>query len=84
MSSENCWLNVLNIGVKIKNIIFSWERLPGNNSKLQIIKYFLTKSINILSPVSSLFAYIISIWPLRGLGVEEWKDTNGRNFRFLL
>ena len=77
MSSDKQLAQCLKYWCKNQNIIFSWERLPGNNSKLQIIKYFLTKSINILSPVSSLFAYIISIWPLRGLGVEEWKDTNG-------
>lgn len=61
-----------------RKIIFDWQRLPEVKEK----QYLVKRSFKLLpEPLKSLvwlLYYVISRWPLKGVGVKEWKSTEGQ------
>lgn len=56
---------------------FQWKRLPRPNKKLSLLRRIYAVLPNAVRAWAWLIKYLITWWPLRGIGIEEWGKSNG-------
>lgn len=57
---------------------FSWQHLPRSGVRLSLVKRLYDCLPLILQAWGWLIRYVVNRWPLRGVGLKEWRQTEGR------
>jgi len=56
-------------------IDFEWKKENKSNPKKNLLNRFFHSLPNIIQSPIWLMVYLISNWPLKGVGVKEWENT---------
>ena len=59
-----------------RKIEFSWDRPLDRKTKLSVLKKLYQNFPNTLRALIQFFRYILTNWPLRGVGLEEWSQSD--------
>jgi surface carbohydrate biosynthesis protein (TIGR04326 family) len=60
------------------DVIFKWRRLARPQEPLSWVKLIYHAAPHTLQALAWLGHYLIDRWPLRGVGLKEWQQTDGR------
>lgn len=61
-----------------KGVVFDWQRVPGQASKLPRMRRFHEALPKPLQALAWLPRYIFERWALRGVGLVAWRQTQAR------
>lgn len=61
-----------------KGVAFEWQRITELPARLFWLKRAGHAAPHALRALAWLPSYLIDRWPLRGVGLEEWRKTDGR------
>jgi len=59
-------------------VVFKWQRVAKLQAPLSWVKRIYYAAPLTLQALAWLVRYLIDRWPLRGVGLKEWKQTDGR------
>ena len=59
-------------------IQFEWQRLPARSANLSWVRRVYQSLPLTLQALAWLSRHIVDRWPLRGVGLQEWQQTDGR------
>lgn len=57
---------------------FSWQDLPRSGGRLSLVRRLYNCLPLVLQAWGWLIRYVVNRWPLRGAGLKEWQETEGR------
>lgn len=60
------------------SVAFEWQRLPTTSVQLSWVRCAYQSLPLTLQALAWLSRYIVDRWPLRGVGLKEWQQTDGR------
>jgi len=60
------------------DVIFKWQRVAKSQVLLSRVKRIYNAAPHTLQALAWLGRYLIDRWPLRGVGLKEWQQTDGR------
>jgi len=73
--NENLAMSVSQLTNKLQ-IDFEWERIQNIKPKRSLINKLFHMLPNLIQSPIWLTNYLFSNWPLKGVGVKEWRKTN--------
>jgi surface carbohydrate biosynthesis protein (TIGR04326 family) len=59
-------------------VVFEWQRVAKPMSPLSWVKQIYYAAPHTLQALAWLARYLMDRWPLRGVGLKEWQQTDGR------
>lgn len=59
-------------------VAFEWQRTPKPVVRLSWIRRAYASLPAVIQALAWLLHYLVGRWPLRGVGLDEWKQTDGR------
>lgn len=63
---------------KKSGVPFEWRRLQNPLATLSWARRLYANSPITVQALTFLFRYLVERWPLRGVGLDEWRQTEGR------
>ena len=65
------WCTDLGVG-------FEWRRKPKRSPNFSLVKRAYQASPHMLKAIVKFILYFVDHWPLRGIGLKEWQQTEGQ------
>lgn len=59
-------------------VVFEWKRITKSIAPLSLVKRIYHAAPHVFQALAWLVRYLMDRWPLRGVGLKEWQQTDGR------
>ena len=78
VSTNQALADCLDFWCKKSGVAFKWKRLAKKISSLSFIRRAYALLPRPLQALTFLMHYLIDRWPLRGVGLNDWRNSEGR------